>query len=95
MLEQVRDVVIIVSGITWLVAGLVLTIAMIVIFRKVLPTLNAARDFFTDLRSVSSIVTGRIVKPLTKGAIFAAGVQKAISTLSKHTHGKEKRNGNR
>ncbi len=95
MLEQVREVVIIVSGIMWLVAGLVFTIAMIAIFRKVSPTLDAARDFVTDLKSVSSLVTGRIMKPLTRGAIFAAGVQKAISTLSRHTHGKEKRHGNR
>ncbi len=95
MLDQVRDVVIIVSGIMWLVAGLVFTIIMLVIFHKVSPTLDAARDFFTDIKSVSSLVTGRIVKPLTKGAMFAAGVQKAVSTLSKHTHGKEKRNGKR
>jgi len=95
MLEQVRDVVIIVSGIMWLVAGLVFTITMIAIFHKVSPTLDAARDFFTDLKSVSSLVTGRIVKPLARGAIFAAGVQKAISTLSRHTHGKGKSNGNR
>lgn len=95
MLEQVRDVVIIVSGIMWLAVGLVFIVTTIAFFRKVSPTLDAARDFVTDLKSVSSLVTGRIVKPLARGAIIAAGVQKAISNLSRHTHGKEKRNGNR
>ena len=95
MLEQARDVVIIIAGVSVAAAALMFTILMIVLFRKVSPTVNAAREFFTDLRSVSSVVTGQVVKPLTKGAIFAAGVRKAVVTLSKGVHGKEKRDGKR
>jgi uncharacterized protein YoxC len=95
MLEQARDVVIIIAGVSVAAAALMFTILMIVLFRKVSPTVNAAREFFTDLRSVSSVVTGQVVKPLTKGAIFAAGVRKAVVTLSKGVHGKEKHDGKR
>jgi hypothetical protein len=95
MLEQTRDVVIIVSGVMVAGAALLFSLLMIMTFRKVSPTLDAARDFFTDLKSVSSLFSGQVVKPLAKGAIFAAGVRKAIVTLSKRTQGKEKRNGKR
>lgn len=95
MLEQARDVVIIISGLMVALAALMFAILTIILFRKVSPTMDAAREFFTDLRSVSSVVTGQVVKPLTKGAIFAAGVRKAVATLSKGAHGKEKRDGKR
>jgi len=95
MLEQARDVVIIVAGVAVAAAALMFAILTIILFRKVSPTMDAAREFFTDLRSVSSVVTGQIVKPLTKGAIFAAGVRKAVATLSKSAHGKEKGDGKR
>ena len=95
MLEQARDVVIIISGLMVTGAALLFTILMILIFRKVAPTLDAARDLFVDLRSISAIFTGQVVKPLAKGAIFAAGVRKAIASLSKHSHGKGERDGKR
>ncbi len=95
MLEQARDVVIIISGLMVTGAALLFTILLIQIFRKVGPTLDAARDLFVDLRSITSIFTGQVVKPLAKGAIFAAGVRKAIASLSKHSHGKGKRDGKR
>lgn len=94
MLEQVRDVMIIISAFFVVGAALTFTILAIVIFRKLSPTLDAARDFANDLRSVSSFVSSKVIKPITKGAIFAAGIRKAIVTLSKRSHRKEKNNGN-
>ena len=93
MLEQFRDVMIIISAFLVIGAALTFTIVTILIFRKVSPTLDAARDFFVDLRSVSSLVSGRLVKPITRGAIFAAGLRKAVSTISARSHRKEKKNG--
>ena len=94
MLEQVRDVMIIISSFLVITAALTFTVLTILIFRKVSPTLNAAQGFFSDLRSVSSFVSDRVVKPLTRGAILAAGIRKAITTLSKRSPRKEKDNGN-
>jgi hypothetical protein len=94
MLEQFRDIMIIISAFLVIGAALTFAILTIVVFRKVSPTLDAARDFFTDLRSVSSLVTGKVVKPITKGAIFAAGLRKAVTTLSERSHRKEKKDGN-
>ena len=93
MLEQFRDIMIIISAFLVIGAALTFIILTIITFRKVIPTLDAARDFFVDLRSVSSFVSGRLVKPATKGAIFAAGLRKAISTISERSHRKEKKDG--
>lgn len=95
MLEQFRDVMIIISAFIVIGTALLFSIIMILIFRKVSPTLDATRDFVLDLRSVSSLVTGKFVKPLTGGAIFAAGMRKAITALSKRSQRKEKGNGKR
>jgi hypothetical protein len=93
MLEQFRDVMIIISAFLVIGAALTFTILTILIFRKVSPTMDAARDFFSDLRSVSSFVSGKVVNPMTKGAIFAAGLRRAIVTLSERSHRKEKKDG--
>jgi len=94
MLEQIRDVMIIISAFLVIAAALTFSVLTIVIFRKLSPTLDAARGFISDLRTVSSFVSGKVVKPVTTGAIFAAGIRQAIVTLSKRSHGKEKKNGN-
>ena len=93
MLEQFRDIMIIISAFIVVGAALLFAITTFLIFRKASHALDAARDFFTDLKSVSSIVTGRFLKPMTKGANFATGMRKAISSLSKRSHGKEKGDG--
>ena len=93
MLEQFRDVMIIISAFLVIASALLFSVLTIVIFRKVSSTLDATRGFFSNLRTVSSFVSGKVVKPLTTGAIFTAGIRKAIVTLSKHSHGKEKKNG--
>ncbi len=94
MLEQIRDVMIIISAFLVIASALIFSVLTIVIFRKLSPTLDAARGLVSDLRTVSSFVSGKVVKPVTTGAVFAAGIRKAIVTLSKRSHGKEKKNGN-
>ncbi|MCJ7522316.1 MAG: hypothetical protein MUP21_08905 [Dehalococcoidia bacterium] len=93
MLEQFRDIMIIISAFLVIGAALTFIILTIVTFRKITPTLDAAHDFFTDLKSVSSFVSGKMLKPVTRGAIFAAGVRKAISTISERSHRKERKDG--
>ena len=94
MLEQFRDVMIIISSFLVIGAALTLIILAIAIFRKVSAPLDAARGFFSDLRTVSSFVSGKVARPVTTGAIFAAGIRKAVASLSKRSHGKEEKNGN-
>lgn len=94
MLEQIRDVMIIICAFLVIASALIFSVLTIVIFRKLSPTLNAAQGFFSDLRTVSSFVSGKVVKPATMGAIFVAGIRKAIVTLSKRSRGKEEKNGN-
>jgi len=94
MLGEFRDVMIIICAFLVIASALIFSVLTIVIYRKVSPTLDATRGFFSDLRTVSSFVSGKVVKPATMGAIFAAGIRKAIVTISKRSHGKEKKNGN-
>jgi hypothetical protein len=94
MLEQIRDIMIIISSFLVIAAALIFSILTIVIFRKLSPTIDAAQGFFSDLRSVSSFVSGRVMGPFTRGSILAAGVRRAITTLSKRSHRKEEKNGN-
>ena len=93
MLEQFRDIMIIISAFLVIGAALTFIILTIVVFRKITPTLDAAHDFFTDLRSVSSLVSGKMLKPVTRGAILAAGVRKAVRTISERSHRKERKDG--
>ena len=90
MLEDVRDVMIIISCFMVIGAALIFSILSIIVFRKVSSTVDAAHGFFTDLKSVSSIVSNKLAIRAIKGAVFIAGLRKAISTFSKHIHGKEK-----
>ena len=93
MLEQVRDIMIIISCFMVIGAALLLSILTIIVFRKISSTVDAAQGFFADLKSVSSLVSGvsgKLVIPAIKGAVFIAGLRKAISTILKRTHGKEK-----
>ena len=95
MLEQVRDVMIIICAFLVIASTITFTVVTILIFRKVSPTLDSAKGFVSDIQSISSLVSGRMVRPAMKGAIFAAGLRKALVTLSKHSHRKEKNDDNR
>ncbi|UCC59546.1 MAG: hypothetical protein JSW38_03890 [Dehalococcoidia bacterium] len=95
MLEQFRDIMIIITAFILIGAALLFSIMMLLIFHKVSSTLNSVRGFAHDIRSVSSLVSGRFAKPLTGGAIFAAGMRKAISGISKRSQRKEKGHGKR
>lgn len=95
MLEQARDVMIVISSVLVIVAAITFTVLAIIVFRKLSSALDVAQSFFSDLQSVSSFVSGRVWKPITKGAVFAAGVRKAAATLSGGTRRKEKKDGDR
>jgi Na+/proline symporter len=93
MIETARDVMIIISAFLVIAGAITFTVITIMVYRKVGPTLDAAQGFFTDLRSVSAFFTGRVMGPAVRGAAFAAGLRKAISTISKRAHSTGKGNG--
>ncbi|MDY6893588.1 MAG: hypothetical protein SVO26_07765 [Chloroflexota bacterium] len=95
VLEQIRDIMIIISSLLVIGATLTITVLVVMVYRKLSPTLDSAQGFFADLKGVSSLVNDRVAKPLTKGAIFAAGVRQALKTLSKRSEMKEDNNGDR
>jgi hypothetical protein len=95
MLDEFRDIMIIICAFLVIGAALIFSVLTIIVFRKVSTTLNTAQGLFSDLRIVSSFVSGRVVAPITRGAILAAGIRKAIVTISERSHRKEKKDGDR
>ena len=93
MIETARDVMIIISAFLVIAGAITFTVITKLVYRKMGPTLDAAQGFFTDLRSVSAFFTGRVMGPATRGAVFAAGLRRAISTISKRAHSSGKGNG--
>ena len=95
LLEQIRDIMIIISSFLVIGATLVFSVLLVMVYRKLSPTLDSAQGFFSDLKGVSSLINDKVAKPLTKGAIFAAGLRQALSTLSKRSQKKEDNDGKR
>lgn len=93
MIETARDVMIIISAFLVVAGAITFTVIAIMVYRKVAPTLDAAQGFFTDLRSISTFFTGKVMGPATRGAVFAAGLRKAVSTISKRAHSTGKGDG--
>lgn len=93
MLEQFRDVMIIIWSFVGIGAILLIAALAFIIFRKISPTLDSAKGFFSDLRGISFLVSGSVVKPTIKGASFVTGVRKALATLSKLSQRKGEKRG--
>jgi uncharacterized protein YoxC len=79
MLEQFRDIMIIISMFLFIGVALTLMIIIILLFRKISPVMDSARRIAGGVENVSSIVSGSL--------------QVAASLLGKHFRGKEKRDG--
>lgn len=93
MLEQFRDVMIIVMAFMAIGATLVFALLTIITFRKVSQILDSAQGVFADLRGLSSLLSDTVVRPTIRGASFIAGARRVLSSLSKRAKVKEERSG--
>jgi hypothetical protein len=95
MLEDFRDVMIIIMAFMAIGASLLLATLAILLFRKVSQTVDTAQGLVSDVRDVTSLVSDSIVRPAIKGLSLVAGLKKAVNTLSKREDTKEKKDGKR
>ena len=93
MLEQFRDVMIIIMAFISIGATVLFIVLTIVVFSKISHTLNSVKALVSDIRGVSSLLSDSVVKPTIKGISFAAGARKVLVTLSKRAHSKEEKGG--
>jgi len=91
-LADFRDLAIIVFALLGIGAALLFIAVNIMVMRKVLPLLDAAKGTLGNIRGTSSFVSETVVKPVIKVVSFAFGVRKAaevIVGLSRRKGGRE------
>ena len=93
MLDEFRDVMIIIMAFMAIGAIAVFTALAIIIFRKISHTVDSVRAVATDISSVSTLLANSVAKPTIKGVSFAAGARRVLATLSKPARRKEERSG--
>ncbi len=93
MVEQFRDVMIIIMAFIVIGATALIATLAFIIFRRISHTVDSIAGVFTDIRDVSSLVSNAVVKPTIKGVSFIAGARKVLSTLAKRSRRKEEGHG--
>ncbi len=80
-LADIRDLVIITFAVLG-IGAIILFIALnILLMRKVLPLIDAAKGTMGNIRGTSSFVSEMVVKPIIKVVSFAFGVRKAAEVI--------------
>jgi hypothetical protein len=93
MLEQFRDVMIIIMAFTAIGTTVLFAALGIIIFRRISGTVKSVSDIVSDMRDVSSLVSNTVLKPGIRSVSFVTGARKALSTLAKRSRKKEGRSG--
>jgi hypothetical protein len=93
MLDEFRDVMIIIMAFMAIGTTIMFAVLTFVIFRKISHTLDSVRSLVTEIKGVSSILSNTVVRPTVKGVSFAAGAKRVLDTLSKQARSKEARSG--
>ena len=95
MIETLHHVVIIIFGFLGIAAVLLFIALTIILYRKISPMLDTARDVITELRGTSAFVSETIVRPLIRAASLATGLKKTLALLSRLSGGERGKKGGR
>jgi hypothetical protein len=95
MLDQFRDVMIIIMAFTAIGAAILFAALSFIIFRKISRTLDSVTALMKEVRSVSALVSNSMVRPTIKGASLAAGARKGLSVIASFARRKEEKSGKR
>ena len=93
MLEQFRDVMIIIMAFTAIGATIMFATLTFVIFRKISRTLDSVSALLSEIKSVSAFVSNSLAKPTIKGASVAAGARQVLATIARFSRRKEDKSG--
>ncbi|MBA7627515.1 hypothetical protein ES703_34978 [subsurface metagenome] len=93
-LAELRDLFIVIFSLVAIGATLLLSILLFLLFLRVRSILNSGRETVRNVRDISSLVSGNIVKPLVGIASFLQGLRQALEIISGVVRRKEgKRSG--
>lgn len=78
LIALIRDIVIIVLGVLWIVAAAVFIVVMLMIYAGVKPALRSLRATTANAQVTTTMVTNSVVKPLIRVVSITRGVRVGI-----------------
>ncbi len=81
MIGDFRDVMLIIMSFLTIGVILMCVSLLVVIYLKISRTLNTVHELVEEVRSVTSIMSNTIIKPVIKSASLVTGARKALSFL--------------
>ena len=78
LIALIRDIIIIVLGVLWIVAAGVFIVVMFMVYRGLKPALRSLRTTTANAQVTTTMVTNSVVKPLIKTVSIARGVRAGI-----------------
>lgn len=92
-LGELRDLFIVIYAIAGIGAIIFLSIIAFLIFRRVRSILDSGKATVTNIREITSMVSDKIVKPVTGVASFVQGLRRAVEFISGLSRRKEGKKG--
>ena len=88
-----KDWVVVIWGFLGIGAIVVFITLLIIIYRKITPILDAAKETADNVRNTSSVVSKNVIQPIAKIQAFIAGVRKAAEVMDSMRKRGGKENG--
>ena len=82
LIASIRDVVIIVLGILWILAAAVFIAIMLMIYSGIKPALRSLRATTANAQVATTMVTNSVVKPLIRIVSITRGVRVGVQRAS-------------
>ncbi len=92
-IEALRDLIIIVSGATTIVALFLISVLFIILYRRIDRVLNSVETISRKAREISTYVSDEVVKPSVQVVAMLQGVRNITNLLRRKQGGKD--GGNR
>ena len=77
-LSSIRDVVIIVLGILWILAAVVFIVTMVMIYAGLRRVLRSLRTTTANAQVTTTMVTNSVVKPLIRVVSISRGIRAGV-----------------
>ena len=92
-IDALRDLIIVISGVTTVVALILLTVLLFMLYHKMSSVLNSVEAISKKAREISAYVGDEVAKPLVQVAALIQGARSVANFLRRKQGGKD--GGNR
>lgn len=93
VIEELRDLIIVISGATAAVVLIIITVLFFILYRRINKVLIAAETITKKAREISAYVSEEVVKPAVQVAALIQGARAVANFLRRKQGGKD--GGNR